>query len=41
MLHLCDAPFGVGITFQVMTVALQSTGDHDAIDSLLERFENQ
>jgi len=31
---------GVGITFQVMAVTLQSTGYHDAIDSFFKGLQD-
>jgi hypothetical protein len=35
-----DAPFGVGITFQVMTRSFQSAGDHNAVCTILKRLEH-
>lgn len=33
---MLDPPSGVGITFQVMTVSRQSTGDEDPVDTFLK-----
>ncbi len=36
ILDVLDSPFCVSITFQVMTGAFQSAGDHDAVRAALE-----
>jgi hypothetical protein len=35
-----DPAFGIGITYQVMAVAGQSTRDHDAVDALLDSLQD-
>jgi len=38
--NLCYSSFCVEITFQVMTVAFQSTGDHYTVSAILESSQN-
>jgi len=40
LFEIFDTSFSVGITFQVMTRAFQSAGNHNAIRTVLERLEH-
>ena len=40
MLNVRDSAFGVGVTFQVMAVSGQSTGDHHAVGAILDGVQH-